>query len=88
MGRAEEEGMKGFFVRDNGVGFEPGAAAGIFTPFSRLRPEYEGTGIGLATVQRIVARHQGIVRAEGVPDKGATFYVCFPVSQPGTGGSP
>jgi light-regulated signal transduction histidine kinase (bacteriophytochrome) len=64
-----------YFVRDNGIGFEPEHARQLFRPFHRLRPdEFDGTGIGLATVRRIIERHGGKTWAEGAPGEGATIF--------------
>jgi signal transduction histidine kinase len=70
-----------YFVRDDGIGFDPEMADKLFRPFSRLHgaDEFEGTGIGLATVERIVRRHGGSVSAYGSNGEGATFRFRLPV---------
>ncbi|MEL7272275.1 MAG: PAS-domain containing protein [Pseudomonadota bacterium] len=77
----EENGQLVFKIADNGIGFENRFKDQIFTIFQRLhgRLEYEGTGVGLATVRKIVERHNGTIDADGRPNEGATFIVTLPL---------
>lgn len=80
IGKATEPVSSGFFVSDNGIGFEMERAGKIFAPFQRFhaQEDFPGTGIGLATVARIVRRHGGKVSATARPGEGATFTVLLP----------
>ncbi len=84
FGQTLQDGREVYFVRDDGAGFDPAYSERLFGAFQRLhhQHEFEGMGIGLATVMRIIARHGGSIWADSAVEKGATFWFTLPKSPP------
>ena len=76
FGQLQRDGQKVYFIRDNGAGFDMRYAQKLFTPFQRLHhaSEFEGTGIGLATVKKIIERHDGTISIESAVNTGTTVF--------------
>lgn len=85
VGRVSVDGEEAFFIKDNGTGFDMAYKDKLFEVFQRLHgSDYEGTGIGLATVERIILRHNGSIWAESKAGEGATFFFRLPQTEAGT----